>query len=39
VPLGVGKQIKIYETAGHGTTMLEKEPELKELIWEFIKLK
>lgn len=34
---GVEKQIKIYETAGHGTRMLEKESGLKDLIFEFLK--
>lgn len=28
--------IKIYPTAGHGTTILEKEPELKNLIIDFL---
>lgn len=35
-PAGVGKEIKIYDTAGHGTTMLEKEPELEQLIINFV---
>ncbi len=36
VPDGVKKEIKIYENAGHGTTILEKESELKNLIFNFI---
>ncbi|MBI2514822.1 alpha/beta fold hydrolase [Candidatus Wolfebacteria bacterium] len=36
VPAGVLKKIKIYDTAGHGTTMLQKEKELKDLIINFI---
>lgn len=39
VPNGVEKEIKIYEAAGHGTTILEKEPELKNLILEFFGVK
>lgn len=35
-PAGVQKGIKIYETAGHGTTMLEKEPKLINLIENFL---
>lgn len=31
-----GKDIKIYNAAGHGTTMLEKEPELSQLIINFL---
>lgn len=36
MPAGVEKEIKIYETAGHGTTMLEKEPELSQFIADFL---
>lgn len=36
-PVGVEKEIKIYETAGHGTTILEKESELGQLIVNFLK--
>ena len=35
-PAGVLKDIKIYDTAGHGTAMLEKQPELQQLIVDFI---
>ena len=35
-PTGVGKQIKIYETGGHGADILESHPELTELIKDFI---
>jgi len=36
---GIEKEIKIYEAAGHGTTILEKESELKNLILEFLRVK
>ena len=39
VPAGVEKEIKIYEAAGHGTTILENEQELKNLILEFLGVK
>ena len=39
VPAGIEKEIEIYEAAGHGTTILENEPELKNLILEFIRIK
>ena len=35
-PLGVEKQIKIYETGGHGTDILESHPDLAEEIKDFI---
>lgn len=30
------KQVKIYDTAGHGTTMLSRGPDLAQLIFQFI---
>lgn len=33
---GVIKELKIYDHAGHGTQMLEREPELARLIVEFV---
>lgn len=36
MPAGVEKQIKIYETGGHGTDILKVHPELEKLIIEFI---
>ena len=39
VPAGVEKEIKIYEAVGHGTTILENEQELKNLILEFLGVK
>ena len=36
-PAGVEKQIKIFETGGHGTALLENQPELENLIFEFLK--
>lgn len=35
-PKGIIKQIKIYNNAGHGTTMLDKATDLKQLIIDFI---
>ena len=35
-PTGVGKQIKIYETGGHGMDILKSHPDLAELIKDFI---
>ena len=35
-PAGVEKKIKIYETGGHGTDILNSQPELAELIKDFI---
>ncbi|MEK7097196.1 MAG: hypothetical protein AAB859_02645, partial [Patescibacteria group bacterium] len=35
-PLGIEKQIKIYETGGHGTDVLKTQPELDGLIKDFI---
>ncbi|MCL5004333.1 MAG: dienelactone hydrolase family protein [Patescibacteria group bacterium] len=37
VPDKINKQIKIYETGGHGTDILKNQPELKNLIFEFLK--
>ena len=36
IPEGIGKEIKIYDTAGHGTAILEKQPELQQLIMDFL---
>jgi len=36
VPEGVGKDIKIYQSGGHGTDILKNQPELINLILEFI---
>ncbi len=36
-PVGVEKEIKIYDAAGHGTTILEKESELGQLIVNFLR--
>ena len=36
VPTGVHKEIKIYDTAGHGTDMLQKQSDLKQSIFAFI---
>ncbi len=36
-PAGIQKEIKIYETGGHGTDILESQPELENLIIDFIK--
>ena len=35
-PQGVKKQIKIYEIGGHGTNILENQPDLVEPIKDFI---
>lgn len=37
VPNGVEKEIKTYDIGGHGTDILEKQPELMSFIIEFIK--
>lgn len=37
IPVGVKKEIKIYETGGHGTDILKNHPELENLIIEFLK--
>lgn len=36
VPAGAGKKIRIYETGGHGTDILKNQPELTNLIIDFI---
>lgn len=36
VPAGAKKKIKIYETGGHGTDILDNQPELAKLIKDFI---
>jgi alpha-beta hydrolase superfamily lysophospholipase len=36
-PAGIEKKIKIYQTGGHGTDILENQPELKNLIIDFIR--
>ncbi len=36
IPAGAEKQIKIYETGGHGTDILEAQLELAELIKDFV---
>jgi len=36
VPLGVKKEIKIFDNGGHGTDILLNQPELKNLIIQFI---
>lgn len=36
IPIGAEKKIQIYETGGHGTDILETQPELVELIKNFI---
>lgn len=36
IPIGAEKKIKIYETGGHGTDILDNQPELAELIKDFI---
>lgn len=38
IPQGVVREIKIYQNAGHGTTILEKDPALINTIIQFIKL-
>mgnify|MGYP001612682334 CR=1 FL=1 len=35
-PAGVEKKIQIYETGGHGTDILENQPDLENLIIEFL---
>lgn len=37
-PIGVKKQIKIFETGGHGTDLLKNNSSLENLIFEFLKL-
>ncbi|MBI2604218.1 MAG: hypothetical protein HYW56_01615, partial [Candidatus Harrisonbacteria bacterium] len=37
IPKDVEKRLHIYEKAGHGTTMLEKEKGLGDLIMEFVR--
>jgi len=37
VPTGAEKKIQIYDVGGHGTNILENQPELMSLIIEFIK--
>ncbi len=39
VPAGIEKEIEIYKAAGHGTTILENESGLKNLILEFFRVK
>ena len=36
-PANVEKQIKIFETGGHGTDLLKRNPKLENLIFEFLK--
>lgn len=36
IPKDIEKRLHIYDRAGHGTTMLEKEKGLKDLIFEFV---
>lgn len=36
IPVGVQKEIKIYETGGHGTDLLQNQPNLSDLIIEFL---
>jgi dienelactone hydrolase len=37
-PAGIEKKIKIYQTGGHGTDILENQPELINLIIDFIRM-
>lgn len=36
-PAAIYKEIKIYKTGGHGTDILKNQPELKNLIFKFLK--